>query len=85
MAKNKKELLSLWERSEYEIISETETETEVIAVLRTKYSGTRVICHIPKHSGEEEEKLAADIAYALMQISFTGQDISHMKRMEILP
>ena len=84
MAKKKKEQPSLWERSEYEVISETETETELIAVLKTKYSGATVICHIPKHTKEEEEKIAADVTYALMQIAFTGQDISQMKHMEIL-
>ena len=83
MAK-KKELPSLWERSEYDVISETETDTELIAVLKTKYRGTTVICHVPKHTKEEEEKLAADITYALMQIAYTGQDISHMKSMEII-
>lgn len=84
MAKKKKELPSLWERSEYDVISETETDTELIAVLKTRYSGATVICHIPKHTKEEEEKIAADVTYALMQIAFTGQDISHMKNMEIL-
>ena len=83
MAK-KKELPSLWERSEYDVISETETETELIAVLKTKYSGATVICHIPKYTKEEEEKIAADVTYAHMQIAFIGQDISHMKNMEIL-
>lgn len=84
MAQKKKELPSLWERSEYDVISETETETELIAVLRTRYSGATITCHIPKHNKEEEEKLAADITYALMQIAYTGQDISHMKSMEII-
>ena len=84
MAKKKKELPSLWERSEYDVVSETETETELIAVLKTRYSGATVICHIPKHTKEEEEKIAADVTYALMQIAFTGQDISKMKNMEIL-
>ena len=84
MAKKKKELPSLWERSEYDVISETETETELIAVLRTRYSGATITCHIPKHTKEEEEKLSADITYALMQIAYTGQDISHMKSMEII-
>ena len=84
MAKKKKELPSLWERSEYDIISETETDNELIAVLRTRYSGATVTCHIPKHTKEEDEKIAADVTYALMQIAFTGQDISHMKDMEII-
>jgi len=83
MAK-KKELPSLWERSEYDIISETETETELVAVLRTRYSGATITCRIPKHTKEEEEKLASDVTYALMQIAYTGQDISRMKNMEIL-
>ena len=84
MAKKKKELPSLWERSEYDIISETETDTEIVAVLRTRYSGATITCRIPKHTKEEEEKLASDVTYALMQIAYTGQDISRMKNMEIL-
>ena len=84
MAKQKKELPSLWERSEYDVISETETETELVAVLKTRYSGAKVICHIPKHTKEEDEKIASDVTYALMQTAYTGQDISHMKSMEIL-
>ena len=84
MAKKKKESPALWERSEYEVISETETETELIAVLKTKYSGASVICHIPRHNKQEEEKIAANVTYALTQIAFTGQDISHIKNMEIL-
>lgn len=84
MDKKKKALPSLWERSEYDVISETENGTELIAVLRTRYSGATVTCCIPKHTKEEEEKLAADITYALMQIACTGQDISHIKNMEIL-
>ena len=82
MAKNKKTLPSLWERSEYDVISET--ETEIVAVLRTRYSGATITCRIPKHTKEEEEKLASDVTYALMQIAYTGQDISRMKNMEIL-
>ena len=80
----KKELPTLWERSGYDVISETETDTEFSAVLRTHYSGITVTCRIPKHTKEKEEKLAADITFALMQIAYTGQDISHMKYMEIL-
>lgn len=83
MAKNRGGL-SLWERSGYDVISETETETELIAVLRTKYSGAAITCHIPKHTMEEEERLSADITYALIQIAYAGQDISHMKSMEVI-
>ena len=85
MAKQKKELPSLWERSEYDVIRETRSETGLVAVLRTRHSGAAVICHIPEHTGEEEEKLASDLTFALMQIACSGQDISHMKNMEILP
>lgn len=84
MAKEKKEKPSMWERTEYDVISETETETEIIGVIRNRYNGAKITCKIPKHTKEEEEKLAADITYALMQIAFTGQDISHIKNMEIL-
>ena len=85
MAKKRKELPSLWERSEYDVISETETDDGLTAVLRTRFSGATVTCHIPRHTQAEEEKIAADLTYALMQIAFTGQDISLMKSMEILP
>ena len=84
MAKKKKEKLSMWERSEYDVISETETETELTAVLRVRSSGARIICHIPKHTPEEEKELAENITAAMMQIVYTGQDISHLKSMEIL-
>ena len=69
MAKKKKEKLSMWERSEYDIISETETETELVAVLRVCHSGATVTCHIPKHTPEEEKKLSEDITEAMMQIA----------------
>jgi len=84
MAKQKKEKPSMWERTEYDIISETETDTELIGVIKNRYNGAIITCHIPRHTKEEEEKLATDITYALMQIAYTGQDISHMKSMEIL-
>ncbi len=84
MATKKKEKPSMWERTEYDVISETETDTEIVGVIRNRYNGAKIICHIPKHTKEEEEKLSADITYALMQIAYTGQDISHMKSMEIL-
>jgi hypothetical protein len=81
---NNKEKLSMWERTEYDIISETETATGITGIIRNRYNGATIICNIPKHTKEEEEKLTADITYALMQIAFTGQDISHMKNMEII-
>mgnify|MGYP003289075475 FL=1 len=84
MATKKKEKPSMWERTEYDVISETETDTEIIGVIKNRYNGANIICHIPKHTKEEEDKLSADITFALMQIAFTGQDISHMKNMEIL-
>ena len=84
MAKTNNEKPSMWERTEYDIISETETETELIGVIRNRYNGAKVVCHIPKHTKTEDEKLAADITYALMQTAYTGQDISQIKSMEIL-
>ena len=84
MAKANNEKPSMWERTEYDIISETETETELIGVIRNRYNGANVVCHIPKHTKTEDEKLAADITYALMQTAYTGQDISQIKSMEIL-
>lgn len=84
MATKKKEKLSMWKRTEYDVISETETDSEIIGVIRNRYNGATIICHIPKHTKVEEEKLSADITYALMQIACTGHDISHMKSMEIL-
>lgn len=84
MAKKKNERLSMWERSEYDVISETETENGLVAVLRVRHSGATVICNIPKHTPEEEKILSENITKAMMQIVYTGQDISHFKNMEIL-
>lgn len=84
MAVQKKPGQSMWERTEYDIISEKETDDEITAVIRCRFSGTEVVCHIPKHTTEEEEKLAADVTYALMQILFTGQDISRLEYIEII-
>lgn len=82
---SKKKEPSIWERTEYDVISETETETEHIGVIRLKSSGATVICHIPRHTTEEEQQLAAKLTYALMQTAYTGQDISLFRSMEILP
>lgn len=84
MAKKKKEELSLWERSEYDVISETETENKLAAVIKVRNSGAAVICNIPKHTPDEEKILAENITEAMMQIVYTGKDISHFKSMEIL-
>ncbi len=84
MSKKGKERISIPERSEYDIISETETEAEITAILMVRHSGAKVICRIPKHSRAEETKLSADIAYALMQTARTGEDISNFKSIEIL-
>ena len=34
---NQKKKPSMWERTEYDIISETETETEIIGIIRNRY------------------------------------------------
>lgn len=57
MNTRKKEELSMWERSEYDVISETETEKELIVVLRVQHSRATVTCNIPKYTPEEEKKL----------------------------
>jgi hypothetical protein len=51
MTKPKKEPPSLWERSEYDVISETATETELIAVLKTRFTAqlsSAIFRSIPK-------------------------------------
>lgn len=83
MAK-KNDKLSLWERSEYDVINETETENGLAAVLKVRNNGAMVICNIPKHTPDEEKRIAEDITEAMMQIVYTGQDISCFKSMEIL-
>ena len=75
---------TLYERSEYDIISETMTDHELTTVIRLRNSGTMVICRIPTHTHDENTKLSSGLTYALMQLFFTGQDISHIKNMEIL-
>ncbi len=83
MAKSKKEL-SAWERSEYEVISETETETEEIAVLRLKHSGATVVCRIPKLSPEGERARAERVTRALTRFAHPDIDISKVKTMKII-
>lgn len=81
--RKKNENLSMWERTGYDIISETETETEIIGVIRNRHNAAEITCHIPKHTDEEAEALSSDITYVLMQIAFSGEDISMIKNMEI--
>lgn len=80
----KKEKLPLWERSEYDVVSETETENGLVAELKIRHSGATVICNIPRHTDDEENDLAGNITKAMMQIIFSGQDISELKHMEII-
>lgn len=84
MSKKKKETLSMWERSEYDVISETETEDRLTAVLKVRHSGATVICNIPRHTPEEEKALAENVTEAMMQVVYTGQDISRFRSIEIL-
>ena len=84
MAKKKKELPSMWERSEYEVLSETETETEKIGVIRNTYNGAIITCRIPKHTPEEEKKIAENAVRAMMQVAYSGQDLSNVKKMKII-
>lgn len=80
----KKDKLSLWERSEYDVINETETENGLNAVLKVRNNGAMVICNIPKHTPDEEKRIAEDITEAMMQVIYTGQDIRRFKNIEIL-
>ena len=75
---------SLWERTEYDIISEKETDTEIVGIIRNRFNNAVIICNIPKHTKEEEDALASDITQAMVQTIFTKQDISHIDSMEIL-
>ena len=79
----KKHKPPMWERTEYDIISEIETDKELIGVIRNRYNGTNITCHIPKHTKEEEEKLSSALTFYLTQIVFTEQDITGIKDMEI--
>ena len=78
------EKLTLLERAQYDIISETENETETVTVLRVRHSGAKVICRVPKHTPEEERQIAANVTRALTQIAYSGQDISHFRKMKII-
>ena len=84
MMKKPKEKLSLYKRSDYDVISETMTVHGLTAVIKVRSSGTIVICRIPSHTQDEDTKLSSELTYALMQLFFTGQDVSHIKSMEIL-
>lgn len=84
MAKAKKEELSMWERTEYDVISETETETEKTAVLRLKHGGATVVCHIPKLSPEGERERAERITRALTKFAHPDVDLSEVELMKII-
>lgn len=84
MARTKKEKPSMWERSNYEILSETVTETGTVAVLRNTYNGAIIECRVPEHTPEEEKRIAENAARAMMQIAYPGQDISRIKKMSII-
>ncbi len=84
MAKNSKKEMSAWERSDYEVISETETETEEIAVLRLKHGGATVVCRTPKLTPEGEKERAEKITLALTKFAHPDLDLSEVKRMEII-
>lgn len=76
--------LTAYERAKrYTVISETETETETVAVLRT-YSGATVICHIPKHTPEEEKALSENICRALVRFANPDVDLSQVERMRVI-
>lgn len=84
MAKNAKKELSAWERSDYDVISETETENEEIAVLRLKHGGATVVCRTPKLSPEGEKERAERITVALTKFAHPDLDLSQAKRMRII-
>lgn len=83
MAERKKDL-SAWERSEYEVISETETETEKTAVLRLKHGGAAVVCRIPKLPPEGERERAERVTRVLTEFAHPDIDISKVKKIEII-
>lgn len=83
MAERKKDL-SAWERSEYEVISETETETEKTTVLRLKHGGAAVVCRIPKLSPEGERERARRVTRVLMEFAHPDMDIRNVKKIEII-
>lgn len=83
MAERKRDL-SAWERSEYEVISETETETEKTVVLRLKHGGAAVVCRIPKLSPEGERERVGRVTRALTEFAHPDEDISTVKKIEII-
>ena len=83
MARIKKENPSMWERTEYDIISEEVTENGIMGIIRNRYNGAVIECHIPEHTKEECEDLTAELTYALIQTVLSGEDISCIGNMEI--
>ena len=83
MAENMQKSPSFWEKTDYDVLSESESEKEYTAVIRNRFSGAEGTCHIPKHSAEEERQLAEELTRVLMQIGFTEEELSECAEMEI--
>ena len=83
MSDNLQKSSSFWEKTDFDIISESQSETEFTAVIRNRFSGAEITCHIPKHTAEEQRKIADELTRALVQIGLTGQDLSKCARMEV--
>ncbi|MBQ8297674.1 MAG: hypothetical protein IJX77_07830 [Ruminococcus sp.] len=67
----------------YTILSTEETETHTITTMRT-YGGATVICRIPKHTPEEEQKLKEDICEALIEFAYPKMDRTKVKSMKVI-
>lgn len=62
----------------------TETENEKERTVSYDTDRAHITVHIPKHTPEEERQIAANVTRALTQIAYSGQDISHFRKMTII-
>ena len=81
---SEKKTASMWDRTEYDIISETDNDEATVIVLRLRDRGAKVICHLPKHTQQSEQRIAGDLAFALMNVYNSHENMLAAERIEII-
>lgn len=69
MAKQaQKELPSMWERTNYEILDQWEEDGCTVTKIRNTYNGGIAYCKVPHHTPEEEERIVRNILRAMVRL-----------------
>lgn len=69
--------------NDFKVISEETQDGCKRAVLRNS-KGVTVVCNIPSHTKDEEQKMIDDFCRAAMPIACPGIDVSKVKYMEVV-